>query len=113
MLPFGGGEFDRSEEQAVEECQRAEWIDLRRDGLTRFVWRDRVRAIGLPVGLALAALNTLAGGTHGGYALGAMLAEDWLCVAIAMALSHLSALLEWSDRERVHQQRYGRRDGPV
>jgi len=42
-----------------------------------------------------------------------MLAEDWLCVAIAMALSHLSALLEWSDRERVHQQRYGRRDGPV
>src|SRR5689334_22990433 len=99
MSPFGGGEFDRLEERAVEECQRAEWIDRRKRGLSQFVWRAHVLPVGLPLGVVLAALNTLAGGTHGDYALAPMLAEDWLCVALAMALAHVSALLEWGERE--------------
>ena len=110
MLPFRGGKFDRLEEQAVEECQRAEWIDRRKRGLSQFVWREHVRPVGLPLGLALAALNALAGGTHGTYALGAMLAEAWLYVALAMGASHVSALLEWQHREHVHQARYGNAD---
>jgi hypothetical protein len=106
---FGGFGLDPLEEQAVEECQRAEWIDERRRGVTDFAWRARVLPVGLPLGIALAALNTLAGGTHADYAIVPLVVEDWLCVALAMALAHLSALLEWHDRERIHYARYGRR----
>jgi hypothetical protein len=107
MSPFGGGALDPLEEQAVEECQRAEWIDRRKGGLSRFVWRAHVLPVGLPLGLALAALDALAGGTRGDYASGAMLAEGWLCVAAAMGAAHVSALLEWQRRERIHHERYG------
>jgi len=110
MWMFGNSEHDRLEQQAVEECQRAEWIDVRKNGPSRFAWRERVLPVGLPVGLALAALNALAGGAHGDYALPALVAEGWFCVASAMALAHLSAALEWHDRERIHRARYGPRD---
>jgi hypothetical protein len=112
MWPFSETRRDPFEEQAVEECQRAEWIDVRRRGASRFAWREHVLPVGLPIGLALGALNALAGGMHGGEAVPALVAEGWFFVATAMALAHLSAALTWQHRERVHRERYGRRAGP-
>jgi hypothetical protein len=110
MSPFRRSAFAALEERAVADVQRAEWIDLRAAGRAHFAWRTRVLPHGLPQALALAAINTLVGGTYGDYAVGPLLAENGFYFSGTLVLAYLSARLEWHDREQIHQARYGRRD---
>jgi hypothetical protein len=111
MSLFRHSAFDALEERAVADIQRAEWIDVRAAGRAHFAWHMRVLPHGLPQALALAAINTLVGGSYGDYAVGSLLAENWFYFSGTLVLAYLSARLEWHDREQIHQARYRRRDG--
>ena len=102
--------FDALEERAVEEIQRAAWVDIRTVGRALFTLRDRVLPHGLPLALALVALNTAVGGSYGDYAVATLVGEGGYYFTGILALAYASACLEWHDREQGHQARYGRPD---
>ena len=109
MSLFRRRAFDALEERAITDIQRAEWIGIRAVGRAHCAWRMRVRPHGLPLALALAAINTLAGGTYGDNAAGPLLAENGFYFSGTLVLAYLSARLEWHAPERIHLTRYGRR----
>jgi hypothetical protein len=99
--------FSALEDRAVAEVQRAGWIGIRAARRARFTLRDRVLPHGLPVALALVFINTGVGGRYADYALLTLVGEGGYYFSGILALAYASARLEWHDRERVHQARYG------
>ena len=76
----------------VEDC--VTWNAARRLGRRAFV-ETRVFSIGLKLGLALAALNTIVGGSFADYDARRLLLEAAYYLAGSMVISGASARLEW------------------
>lgn len=104
---FRGNEDD--EARAIEFMQRVEWIDTRRVGRDRFIWRERIVRHGLPVGVVLVLINLFAGGTYGDYDPLRLALEGYFYFVGILILAYLCAWEEWNRREREHKERYGRR----
>ena len=101
------GSSENAESQAARFQQQVEWIDTRKMGWVRFVWRERVLGHGLWTGLALAWINAVMGGTYGDYSKIRLSVEAGGYIAGAVLLTGLCAIEEWRRRERSHAERYG------
>ncbi len=86
-----------------DELDRADWLAASRQGRHLFI-EARVSRVGAVLGVALAAWNTLVGGSFGEYDASRLALESAYYLFGSMVLSGLAAMLEW----RSLQRRFGR-----
>ena len=86
-----------------EQMDHDSWLAARGRGRRLFI-EERVLHAGAALGAALAAWNTLVGGTFGDYHTTRIVLEGVYYLAGSMGLSGLAAALEWRSMHR----RFGR-----
>jgi hypothetical protein len=85
------------------DCDRTAWVEARGRGRHAFV-EGRALGLGIRLGLALAAWNTLVGGTFGTYDRTRLLLEAVFYVIASVGCSAVSALIEWRYLERTFER---------